>query len=749
MLLRHAAFIVAIGLLGVIAALAPPMAALEQRIGLGWLFGWRGPIPARSDVIIIALDQQSADHLNLPSKPSQWPRQLHAQLVRQLTEAGAAVIVFDLPFDTPSPIPQQDMAFAVALRAAGNTVLTESLEQQQITLPMATGDPVNTASIEQTTLPIALLARAAIGTAAFALPKNSRIDAAWFFSSSADSIPMLPTLALQVQALDTFPSLRKFLQHDDPAFAATLPIDRSDISQPGMAEKMTRQLRSYFFARPLHSDRIVQAIRTDNTMTQQQKAQLHGLIDVYRGPVARYLNFYGPPRSIDTVPYFQAVQQSGAMAVTFKGKAVFIGYSSSLPAGQDRIRDDYDTVFSRVDGVRLSGVEIGATAFSNALDQNFVRPLGGLTRAALLFAVGGLLAALCRTLRATQSIAALMLIAAAYATVALQLFAQHQLWLPLITPLLLMPLALLSATLLRSLAAKKETLRLQHTFGHFVPPHMVERLAHDANLLGAVAPFANGVCMATDAANYTRLAESIDPVALTELMNRYYATLFAPVATHHGIVSDIKGDAMLAIWTGDADNKLLRRQACNAACDLHSAILQAATVTGAAMLPTRIGLAYGPITVGNVGAAQHYEYRAVGDTVNTASRIEGLNKHLGTWLLASADVVDGLDEFVVRPLGLFLVPGKSKPIDVVEILGRAADCDAVLQYFRKHLCRDFCIALTLFQQRDFDLAHAAFAAILRDTPNDGPSQFYSRECVRKRTGSASEDCHPVICITEK
>ena len=750
-------FALLMGLSGIVAAIFPAISEVEQHVGLEWLFHWRGRIPPPADVVIIALDLESATRLRLPPKPSQWPRQIHAQLVQQLKQAGASVIVFDLLFDAPSLLPQQDALLATALQAANNVLLTESLEPDRLRLPGSTAHSDGEAFIEKTILPIALLAQSVIGTAPFPLPKNQRVDAAWFFKQGAGSIPTLPALALQIHAVTSYAALRRLLQQQDPTYFSSLPPDAITARRAGQSEKIGLQLRQYFALQPQRGQRLQQALSLDDTIDTMQKNRLRSLIDLYQGPDARYLNFYGPPRSITTIAFDKAIQMPAALAERVRGKVVFIGYSTSLPSAQDRIRDDYDTVFSQDDGLRLSGVEIGATAFANALDRSFVQPLDGLLRCVVFVAWGAVIALLSLRNPATRSIPALLLASGLYGAIALRLFSQYQLWMPLITPLLIqLPLALFCATLLRYLVAKKEKTQMQQTFSHFIPPEMVDNLSSGARPLGSIAPFSYGVCLATDAANYTRLAETMEPVVLTELMNRYYATLFAPVAAHGGTVSDIKGDAMLAIWSTESANSnhpintadiSLRRQACQAALQLHFALTDAPPGQQPSMLPTRIGLDCGPITVGNVGAGQHYEYRAVGDTVNTASRIEGLNKQLGTWVLASAAVVEGLDDFLLRPLGLFLLAGKSNPVAIVEIIDDA--CAAQRDLRKIDLCDAFSQALTLFQQQQYASAEAAFATILCTVPNDGPSAFYCQECVRKRTSNSVDNCNPVIRITKK
>src|SRR5207245_2006046 len=91
-----------IGLLGSLATWLPRVSQIEEDLELNWLFQLRGPVQAPAEVVVVAIDEESARRLGLPSKPSDWPRELHARLVDRLARAGARVICFDLTFDTPS-----------------------------------------------------------------------------------------------------------------------------------------------------------------------------------------------------------------------------------------------------------------------------------------------------------------------------------------------------------------------------------------------------------------------------------------------------------------------------------------------------------------------------------------------------------------------------------------------------------------------------------------------------------------------
>src|SRR5262249_25470060 len=134
---------------------------------------------------------------------------------------------------------------------------------------------------------------------------------------------------------------------------------------------------------------------------------------------------------------------------------------------------------------------------------------------------------------------------------------------------------------------------------------------------------------------YTALAEKLGPDALAALMNDYYGVLFRIVEQNGGEISDTAGDSMVAVWATAKPDSKIRANAVRAAVAMLDAVEAFNRERSSTPLPTRIGLESGELVIGNIGAAQRYEYRAIGDIVNTASRIQGLNALLGTRVLVS------------------------------------------------------------------------------------------------------------------
>ena len=247
-------------------------------------------------------------------------------------------------------------------------------------------------------------------------------------------------------------------------------------------------------------------------------------------------------------------------------------------------------------------------------------------------------------------------------------FKHHGLWYPLIVPLFFQaPVVFFGAVLWKYFQANRERRNIRTAFGYYLPDDVVNRLAKNMSDIRGGSRVVYGICLFTDAQHYTAFSETMDPEELSSFLNTYYEAIFEPVRKNSGIISDVEGDSMLAIWPTAHPDATARNRACCAALDIVRAVEQFNQPLDDRELPIRIGMHSGYISLGNVGAMDHFEYRPVGDIVNTASRMEGLNKFLSTRILVSAEVLDQLDGFSSRPLGKFILAGKSKPVEVIRI----------------------------------------------------------------------------------
>jgi adenylate cyclase len=699
---------VALGLGGMAASLVPAVLELDENVGLGALFAIRGPVSPPHDVVIVSISADAAAAMGQTSELDEWPRRLHAKLIDRLVDAGAAAVVFDVWFEEPRE-PAQDEQLAAAIRRAGNVLLFERLETTTIQQGPAAGSQQ-----EQRVLPLNELKAAALGSAPFVLPTVPiRVAQFWTFGRAASDWPSLPVAAVQAYLLPHYEAFLALLERAQPGVTKTWPATREAVVAARELEGLVVSIRNAFQRDPQLAT-TARALLARAPQTDAPRA-LQVLLDLYAGPSSRYLNYYGPARSIPSIPYDRAVDGNGALDVA--GKMVFVGFSESRQPDQ---QDEFYSVFSQRTGISLGGVEVGATAFANLLERRSLTALPMSAHLLLILALGVLLGVALGPLATRQVLLGGAVFAAAYAGVAYWAFAVEGTWLPLVVPLLAqLPVAVIGGVWrnYRELALQRQ--RVHIALGYYVPPAVARRLAEQSTAFGASRQLLHGTCLFTDAEQYTAVSEAIGPDELATLMNDYYSVLFRIVEQHGGEISDTAGDSMVAVWAAAKPDPTMRAQALAAAIAMLDAVDAFNRERSGRQLPTRIGLESGELVLGNIGAEQRYEYRAIGDIVNTAARIQGLNRVLGTRVLVSEATLAGDSDPPLRDLGTFLLRGKRLPVRVYEPLAATGVVWGPVGL------AEFERALAAFRSGRFAEAHDGFVALAGRQPNDGPTRYYA------------------------
>jgi len=720
------------GILGLGVSLFPLGLDLEEDIGMGLLFGLRGPREAPSDVIVVAIDKASADNLNLPTDPEKWPRSLHARLIENLVNEGAAVIAFDIIFDEPRSV-AHDSLFAEAISTAGNVVLCEYLKRETVPLTDERGTRTGDLNIERLVSPIPLLARSGAALAPFPLPKVPvKVSQYWTFKTGAGDTPTMPVVAFQVFGLEVYEEFIGLLEKVSPSYAEKLPPDKDTILKTKSVEKLIRHLRDIFQEKPLIAEKMLKQLQNlrPGSIGVKENQILKSLIRMYQSPNSSYLNLYGPPRTITTVPYYQVLQlgeKAGAnqKEISLDGKAVFVGLSESLQPEQ---KEGFYTAFSQASGLDISGVEIAATAFANLLEDMPVRPFGFGPHLATILLWGVVLGILCRLFPTSLAAGCVVGISVLYLIAAQHQFTNTGSWYPLVIPLFFQaPVAFFGTVLWKYYDTHRERQNIRKKLGYFLPDKVVDQLAKSMADIEASSQIVYGTCLFTDVEGYTTLCEGKDEIELRSLINKYYEAVFEPIRQNGGIVWEAKADSVLAIWATAHPDAELRNQACLAALDIASAVDRFNQSFAPSRLPTRIGLHSGRMLLGTIGAGDHYEYRPVGDILNTASRIEGLNKHLGTRVLVSDEVLCQLNGFLTRELGEFLLVGKLQPIVIYELICRMEESKEE----QRSLCRMFAEALSAYRNQSWEEAITILNEFMK-IGVDGPSIFYLDMCEKHR-----------------
>jgi len=714
------------------------------------LFGLRGIRPAPSDVVIVSIDKESADSLNLPDDPRKWPRSLHAKLIDKLSSNGAASVAFDVIFADKHGA-NEDNLFAQALRKAGNVVLCEAMKVENVPLPQNRGLPGGELSITKVLSPIPSFSRSVAATAPFPVPKvSNKVSQYWMFTKAAGDRPTLPVASFQVFMMQAYEDFLSLLKKVSPDQASRLPSSKEKVIGRGGIEEFIHDIRHIFQSDPLMAGRTLDELHNSKTLASNGREYrlINSLIGMYEAASpSRYLNFYGPARTIKTIPYYQVLRISegspgGEKSPDINGKAVFVGLSQLSPVDQ---KESFFTVYSR-HGLDISGVEIVATAFANLIENMPVRPLDFRIYLLLIFFWGILLGFICRRFSTSASFYGVIGLMTLYMAFAVYQFKHNGIWYPVMSTAFFQPVAAFFGGLLWHYTdVKQERQNIRKALGFYLPDDVADGLTRGVENMQSSHQIVFGICLSTDAEQYSSLAEALPPKELGSFMNKYYETIFRPIKQHGGIVSDVIGDSALAIWVSSNPEAALRQNACLAALDISRAIEVFNRETGSFRLPTRIGLHSGNILLGNIGAIDHYEYRPVGDIVNTATRIEGLNKQIGTRILATTEVVGHLGGFLTREIGEFMLAGKMKPVVIHELVCRLEESDER----QTEAFALFGMALGAFRMQLWDDAIRGFHEVEGLLGGDGPSSFYIRLCEYNRNHETGGLWDPIIRMDNK
>ncbi len=699
------------GISGLLISFTPFVLAIEENIGLGLLFKQRGTRKAPPDVVVVTIDKFSADKLELPNDPEKWPRSLHARLTENLVNAGAEVIAFDITFDEARN-DEDDKLFAEVISKARNVILCQSLKKETVHLTDEKGLIVGDINIEKLVQPISPLAQSAVAFAPFPLPKvPARVSQYWKFKASAGDTPTLPVVTFHIFTLKEYDEFIRLLKMFKLSQVDNLPNSKDTIISTRRVVDVIQVLREIIKNEPQIAERMLEELDNSRPLSADVKTnqRIKSLIRMYQRANSQYLNFYGPPRTITTVPYYEVLQLQEKTAAKnqfdFDGKAVFVGSSENFQFEQ---KDGYYTVFTQSSGLDISGVEIAATAFANLLEAMPVRPLSFRAYLAVIILWAVVVGILCYHFPPVICVPSIIGISVLYFIFALYQFKTTGIWYPLVVPLLFQtPLALIGG-----IVWQRRNLSMALRYYH--PDNLIDEAEKNRVYIKEHNELRYGTFLITDATGYTKLCEKMNQNEedLTNFLDEYFEVICEQIEQHDGRVMKFEGDSVWALWP-TADSKAAQsKKACLSALDIESGVHQFNQSHLDMSLPTRIGL--------HCGDFLFLKNDFVGDTANTVSRIEGLNKHLGTSILLSEEMLSQLDDFLTRELGEFMLAGKEEPIVIHELNRRKEES----KMKERNRCVSFSKALDTFREKRWKEAIEKFALINEKFGKDGPSSFY-------------------------
>jgi adenylate cyclase len=698
-----------IGIFGAVLCMTDSGIYLEEEIGLSWLFNLRGPLKPPEQVVIISIDKTSAEILHLPEETENWPRTYYSQLINKVNQQNPALIAFNLHFGETRDS-EHDAKLASAMASLRNIILSTYLKRSSI----PSIDRQQQFTSERIIDPIPILDHAALGTAPFPLTKTlSTIKQFWTYS--AGDIATFPVATFQCFVFKkVYPEIIELLRQSNPKLVAHLPKSFEQLAHDANVLETLHKIKTKITNNDQVIGQLEKSLLTANYSPEKTRLVQSWLTFLKNGE-SPYLNHYGGTETLTTIPFYQAIVMEILDPDLFKNKIVMVGYSENIQPEKNQC---LYTVFSTTNSECISPIELAATAVGNLIDNSWLKPLPKSEQLILLLAWGLTMCLLCRIFSYKLSLVLISLLSFGYLAIAYYEFSRHYIWIPVFIPIIVQPLLIFFTSSISQYAKNKEEKRkAEVTFGKFIPPEILALTSRaDDNSLLDIGEQMQGVCMATDAGQYTSLSEKLSPLQLTLLMNKYFGVMFPLVSKHKGRVTDVIGDAMLAVWAKPKLDVQAKIDACEAALEIKSEV-DGFNQSQQHQLPTRIGLHHGEMRLTVMGTRERLEYRAIGDTINTATRIEGLNKVLGTKILVSASVLENISGFSTREMGVFLLRNKKNPIKIFELI-KPVDPDWPQLVF------EFSKALKLFQSYQWSTALESFLELRKTYPTDGPTRYY-------------------------
>jgi adenylate cyclase len=730
-------------------------------------FQLRGRVTPDPRIIIVDIDQRSQEQLG------RWPfpRINFAHLMDALREDGARVVAFDMTFSKPDQtvLPLQDLSADLADQKkrglAGNPAVQSAIDRREKQYNYD----------EQFAESLNRFGNVVLGnyflytTADLQGVSNEALDnyanlLAYFPFPQVVGYPQTLGEAGRVKVIHIYETqylIPRGAEANAPGFTAAVASEKGGAGFFNVtvdADSVVRRLPlaipygrdpnlanwDFYPSLDVQAIRLFLGLRDEDMKLNYGDAGITTLqfgpqLTVHPDDLSRLLvNFHGPSQ---TYPYvsFGDVALRKFQPGTFKDKIVLIGASAT------GIGDLRATPFG---GIDFPGVEIHANLIDNILNRQFLVHHGPqvLTDVGFIFLFGlpvGLWLAVVRP----RWMAAGLLLVVPFAGIVYGAFL-HGWWLNFIVPALftLVPNVSLVA-LYRVFFEEQEKRKIRGAFQQYVSPEVIRRLLTDPE---RVRPRKTEVTVLfSDIRGFTTISEKLDAQELAGLLNAYLTDMTKIIFRHQGTLDKYIGDAVMAIWGAPFDAPDHAAKCCEAAVEMLSKLADLQTdwrARGYPDLDIGIGINTGIASVGNMGSSLRYGYTAMGDSVNLASRLEGLNKEYGTRIVVSESTRTEIrsEKLLFRELDLIRVKGKLQPVTIFEVLSVEAAANG-----GNELVELFGRGREAYKHQNWRAAKSLFEEVLLRWPEDSPARIFLVRCDEYLAEKPAKDWDGVYVMKSK
>ncbi|MDR2618363.1 MAG: CHASE2 domain-containing protein [Treponema sp.] len=442
----------------------------------------------------------------------------------------------------------------------------------------------------------------------------------------------------------------------------------------------------------------------------------------------------------------QYAEQQSRLKGIFAGKFCIIG------------RADTGTTDIGVNPFYGEYINVGthAVVLDTVLRESFITPLHPLWSAALCLVLPlFLMLALYRLKPATRAglgLGGTVLFGAA----CFVLFRYTGVFVGPLGPVLSAVIAVVVRELVSYLASEKEKQFINKALSTYVSKEVVDELVANPSLLQLGGSKRQMSAIFTDIQGFSTISEQLDPEQLVNLLNRYLTVMSDIIMKNMGTIDKYEGDAIIAFFGAPVYREDHAALACRSAvmmkkaeAELNRAVM--ADRLSPSPLYTRIGINTGEMVVGNMGTSNKMNYTIMGDAVNLAARLEGVNKQYYTrGILISEYTKNAIgDEFICRSLDLVRVVGIKKPVRLYELLGLRSEPGLRDEAGEPETLAAWEKALVLYEKRQFRESGKIFASIAAKDKTDGTARLYVNKCREYIAAPPPDDWDGVTNLSQK
>jgi adenylate cyclase len=730
---------------------------IEQR-SLDLRFGMRGQRAHDDRVVIVGIDEKTLQKIG--SFP--FPRDSYALLINRLSAGGASVIALDATFPTPetnsaqqvlqqlqhdvgssaSPVvlkkmkelesaSDRDAKFALALKNSGNVVLghvfldSESGTQADSKLAKEYFDIV-----WAKVFPQVLKVKSRNG-------RDFDLGKAWIDNGGTVYGNVEANISKLAEAADSYGFINIKPDPDGTLRHALLIVRYKDQDFfPSLALQVVREYEKI-------PDQEIAAFIAPDGLERIQFGR-HLLRPWHDGTAV--INYTGPYGTYEHYSMWD-VMSGEVPPETFQGKMVLVG-ATALGIGDIR-----NTPF---EGPVYMGVEVHANIIDNLLhsdkkgrtflirgfDEEMI-DLGFILVFGLFF--GYLFSRITPLYSTITMLGALAL----FAWFVYFMFADRGRWLSFVIPASTLAANYAAITSFRMIFEEREKRKIRKTFSQYLSPDVIGLIEKDPQkYIRPGGEMKELSVMFSDIRGFTTISEGLKPDELVSLLNEYLGEMTEIIFATQGTLDKYIGDAIMAFWGSPYPQEDHAIRGCSCALQMVRSLEKLNSkwkAEGRPPISIGVGLNTGLLNVGNMGSAKRLAWTVMGDNVNLASRLEGINKEYHTQIVISeATYRQVAQRFVCRELDKIRVKGKHHPVEIYELLDTMAEKPKY-----ESLLIPFDHAVAAYRAQDWREAASRFGQLLATYPNDGPTQVLLQRAMEFLENAPEPDWDGVYVMKTK